>query len=112
MCLLLKQRNLSHKLECIEESTDAYAVPKCIRDSLRGRLHVRFGCAVWICVYRTHSTVKRTSKLHIQNASVYNRPLTLFASSDKLATETLVSDSVQGNAYQNNAHNYNGIIDT
>jgi hypothetical protein len=59
----------------------------------RGRLYLRFGCAVWkafMCRMRfqchfqcqklkndvkTHSTVKHISKLHIQNASVID-PLT------------------------------------
>jgi hypothetical protein len=65
----------------------------------RGRLHLRFECAVWMCVslsnvflmsflmsknqkitLKTHSTRKRISKLHIQNASVIDplRVLNLF----------------------------------
>jgi hypothetical protein len=66
----------------------------------KGRLHLRFGCAVWMRVSLsnafsksflvsktndiiTHATVKRTSKLHIQNASVID-PLFLIPSSDRL----------------------------
>jgi hypothetical protein len=54
---------------------------------LLGRFNLRFECAVWMCVHRlmrfrhhfefltlkmtwkTHSTVKATSKLYLQNAS-------------------------------------------
>jgi hypothetical protein len=68
----------------VQNRKKSLKVPKIGRNgSLRGRLHLRFGCAVWVCVFnvifsaesskmtlKTHATVKRTPKLHIQNASV------------------------------------------
>jgi hypothetical protein len=61
---------------------------ECIAGPLKGRLHLLFQCAVWMCVsgsvskiqmtLKTHWTRKGAFKLHIQNTGVIDRTLTVF----------------------------------
>jgi hypothetical protein len=69
---------------------------------IRGQLHLRFWCAVWMCISlsnaflmsfsvlktnksasKTHLTVKRTSKLHIQNGRIKWTPRQIYNNSLK-----------------------------